>query len=144
MDNNAILGLILDIGSEMIMSGAETHRVEDSLYRLCTAYGFTSRNVWVVPSNIQATVTDPSGAVLTQIRHVRAVGADFDKLDRLNDLCRRCCRELPDEKEFAEKLEHASEPRPCARWVCYPAAVLSAVDRGTFRSERKMKDTGAL
>ena len=86
MDTTKILGLILDIGAEMTRSGAETRRVEDSLYRLCASYGFTACNIWVVPTNIQATVTDREGESLTQIRHIRSPGVNLDRLDRLNDL----------------------------------------------------------
>ena len=70
----------------MIQSGAETHRVEDSLYRLLESYGFTECNVWVVPTNIQATVITPDGTCLTQIRHIRRSGIDFAALDDLNTL----------------------------------------------------------
>ena len=132
MDHNAIMGLILDIGVKMIKSGAETHRVEDSLYRLFSAYGFENRNVWVVPSNIQATAVAPTGEVLTQIRHVWSSGADFDRLDRLNDLCRHACRELPDETELAEGIKAAYVPKSAKRWMVYPAAVLAGMSFGVF------------
>ena len=65
------LALILDFGVALFQSGAETHRVEDSLYRLAAAFGFVRCNIWVIPSNIQATVTAPDGAIMTQIRHIR-------------------------------------------------------------------------
>lgn len=70
MDYTKVLKGILDLGEAMINSGAEIGRVEDSLYRLCDAYGFKKRNCWVISSNIQATVETPNGETLTQIRHV--------------------------------------------------------------------------
>ena len=82
MSDMDLLGILLDIGVAMIGSGAETHRVEDSLYRLAASYGFSRCNIWVVPSNIQATVTSPKGVCLTQIRHIRRTGVDFDRLHR--------------------------------------------------------------
>lgn len=30
---------VLEIGSRMLVSGAEVQRVENSIYRMCTAYG---------------------------------------------------------------------------------------------------------
>ncbi|MBR0507424.1 MAG: threonine/serine exporter family protein [Clostridia bacterium] len=131
MNYTKILGLLLDLGAAMIKSGAETHRVEDSLYRLCAAYRFTQANVWVVPSNIQATVTDPDGAVQTQVRHVRQPGVNFDVLDRLNDVSRRCCADTPDETELARRLSEATANR-AGRWLRYSAAVLAGVGFGVF------------
>ena len=40
VDYKQILKVILDIGEQMINSGAEIGRVEDSMYRLCRSYGF--------------------------------------------------------------------------------------------------------
>ena len=131
MNYSKILGLLLDLGTAMIKSGAETHRVEDSLYRLCAAYRFTQANVWVVPSNIQATVTDPDGKVHTQVRHVRQPGVNFDVLDRLNDVSRRCCADVPDETELSRRLSEATVNR-AGSWIRYPAAVLAGVGFGVF------------
>ena len=52
MDYESIFGLFLDLGRELIRCGGETHRVEDTLYRLAAAYRFTDCNIWVVPSEI--------------------------------------------------------------------------------------------
>ena len=40
-ESDKLLALILNIGVEMIECGAETHRVEDSLYRICENYNFS-------------------------------------------------------------------------------------------------------
>lgn len=40
MDYNRIMQEILNIGEELLKSGAEIFRVEDSLYRMCRSYGF--------------------------------------------------------------------------------------------------------
>ena len=34
MDYEALLNVVLDIGKEMVKSGAETNRAEDSIYRM--------------------------------------------------------------------------------------------------------------
>lgn len=132
MNYSAILSAILDIGVGMIRSGAETHRVEDSLYRLLDAYRFTGCNIWVVPSNIQATATDPLGNLETQIRHVRRTEVDFARLDRLNDLSRRCCAAPPDEAGLSEGFRAAMEGVSLPVWLRYLAAVLAGVGFGIF------------
>ena len=95
MDYERVFGLFLDLGRELIRCGGETHRVEDTLYRLAAAYHFTDCNLWVVPSEIQATMTDPEGNIRTQIRHVRGSSTNFDALDRLNALSRSACAQRP-------------------------------------------------
>lgn len=132
MDYSEILKSILDLGSAMIASGAETHRVEDSLYRLCKAYGFTDSNIWVVLSNIQATITAPNGKMYTQVRHVRKIGVDFDMLDKLNDLSRKCCTDTPDGIAFAERIKTATTTHKFKKWARYPAAILAGAGFGIF------------
>jgi len=132
MDSGKLLGLILDVGAEMIRSGAETSRVEDSLYRLAGAYGFTAANIWVVPTNIQATVTDGAGETLTQIRHIRAPGVNFDRLDRLNDLCRRACAATPTDGELRRWLEETLAVPPARPWRMYLAGALAGAGFGVF------------
>lgn len=130
-DYERILQLILDTGTCMIQSGAETHRVEDSLYRMCNSYGFSSCNIWVIPTNIQATAITPDGSCLTQIRHIRRSGIDFERLDDLNTLSRRVCGEQPEPDTFAELLaETDGSPQPA--WVSYLAGVLAGGGFGVF------------
>lgn len=130
-DYERILQLILDTGTYMIQSGAETHRVEDSLYRMCDSYGFSNCNIWVIPSNIQATAIAPDGRCLTQIRHIRRSGIDFKRLDDLNTLSRYVCREQPGPDTFAERLAETDGP-PQRAWVSYLAGALAGGGFGVF------------
>ena len=95
-DCERMLGLILDAGKALIECGGETHRVDDTLNRLAVCYGFTDLNIWVIPTNIQATVTGPDGTVCTQVRRILSSGVDFAQLCRLNAFSRWACAEQPD------------------------------------------------
>lgn len=132
MNYETMLGLILDLGAEMIRSGGETHRVEDTVYRLVDSCGYRNCNVWVVPSNIQATVTDPRGRVWTQIRQVRGSGVNFYILDQLNNLSRWACAQHPGEAEFAARLGEIRAIPPQKPWVHYLGGVLGAWGFGVF------------
>lgn len=112
MSYEAAFTLILDIGAGMMRCGGETHRVEDSVCRMLAALGFENSNVWVVPTNLQATVTDPEGRVLTQLRAIRASSVDFERLSSLNALSRWLCAEKPDPEAIDARLrEILSAPR---------------------------------
>ena len=117
MDGKQMLGLILDVGKELIQCGGETHRVEDTLYRLASCYGFTNCNIWVIPTNIQATVAAPDGEVLTQVRNIQKTGIEYDRLCRLNALSRWACREVPDEAAFSARLEEIRSSPAAGLWL---------------------------
>lgn len=134
MNSVKLLGLILNIGAAMLRCGAETYRVEDSLYRICAAYGFTDCNLWVIPSNIQATVTDPKGQVLTQIRHIRTTGNNFDLLDKLNNLSRKVCAEKPDEECLSQLFKDVMDSKPLPPWTAYLGALLAGTSFSIFFS----------
>ena len=131
-DSETILALILDIGVAMMRSGAETHRVEDSLYRLCDSYGFRACNIWAIPSNIQASVETEDGRHLTQIRHIRQVSFHYELLDRLNNLCREACATVPDAGTLKKRFRLVSKVAPEPMWRHYLGGILGAVGFGFF------------
>ena len=47
-----ILTCALDIGEQMLISGAEVHRVEDSVNRMCTALGAARVDCFIITSSI--------------------------------------------------------------------------------------------
>ena len=134
MDYIKLLGVILNIGAAMIRCGAETYRAEDSLYRICAAYGFTECNLWVIPSNIQACVCTPEGEVLTQIRHIRSTGSNFDQLDSLNALSRKICADTPGPEELSQLLQEILNKKPLPFWTAYPAAAVTGARFSVFFS----------
>ena len=117
MDAEKLLGLMLDIGVQLIRSGGETHRVVDTLYRLAAGYGFREPNFWVVPSNIQATVTAPDGKRCTQIRNIRGSGIDYDRLAKLNALSRWACAEQPDVDALEARLQEIEDTPKQKMWI---------------------------
>lgn len=99
-----ILQGILDVGEEMIVCGAEVSRVEDSIYRMCEAYGADRINVFIITSNIQVTMEAPDGEIHTHIRRIVRYDVNFDRLDYLNDLSRYICAKTPDAEVLQDKL----------------------------------------
>ena len=87
------LNYAMRIGEEMLVSGAEVHRVEDCLERICRARGATRTDVFIITSSMVLSVADRNGEIYTQTRRIHALGTDYAKLDALNSLCRRICAE---------------------------------------------------
>lgn len=132
MDYNRIVQVILDVGEEMLKSGAENFRLEDSLYRMCKSYGFKRYDVYAIPSNLQITVETPEGDIITQIRQIESTDIDFDRLDYLNNLSRYVCTNQPDEKVFREKFEEVMNREPQHPAVKYFAGVMGGAGFAVF------------
>lgn len=86
-----LLDIAMDIGEQMLMSGAEVHRVEDTISRICKAFGASRVDVFFITSSMVATIHDKDGLPYTQTRRLFNVGTDFTTLSKLNALSRKIC-----------------------------------------------------
>lgn len=87
-----LLHCMLDIAEEMTACGAEVNRIEDTLKRLGLAYGASRMNVFVITSSIVITMEFWDGRHFTQSRRIEnSGGTDFKKLEKINELSRKCC-----------------------------------------------------
>lgn len=89
-----ILDCAMTIGEELEISGAEIWRVEDTIRRICKAYGAERVDVFCITSSIVATMSGDFGSC-TQSRRVSALSNNFTKLSALNHLSRSVCQTLP-------------------------------------------------
>ena len=81
----------MDIGEQMLISGAEVHRVEDSMNRMCASFGVDRVDCFIITSSMVVTVSKNDGTVYTQTRRINGSGTNFHKLDKLNALSRKIC-----------------------------------------------------
>ena len=82
---------VMDIGEQMLIAGAEVHRVEDSVSRMCRAFGYHRTDVFIITSSMVVTVYTDDGSWMTQTRRVSGISTDSEKLHRLNQLSRDIC-----------------------------------------------------
>lgn len=99
-----LLRAIMEIAVQMVQSGAEIHRVEDSICRICTAYGMTRTDIFATTSNLIVSVETVEGEVHTQTRRILSTGMDIERLDRLNALARSITATRPDADHIREQL----------------------------------------
>lgn len=132
MDYNRIVQMILDVGEEMLKSGAENFRLEDSLYRMCKSYGFKRYDVYAIPSNLQITVETPEGDIITQIRQIESTDIDFDRLDYLNNLSRYICKNTPSVEEIRKNYDEVMNRRPLPGYLRFMAPILGGVGFGVY------------
>ena len=88
---NERLGCAMDIGEQLLVCGAEVHRVEDSVMRICQAFGADRTDVFTTTNSMVVTVRDANGETYTQTRRIMSTGNDFEKIHQLNALSRKIC-----------------------------------------------------
>ena len=116
MDYYKLLDFATDLGYELSMSGAETYRVEESVYRILTAYG-VEPEVYAVPNCLIVSITSPDGHPLTYMRRIGAHGNDLDSVERYSALSRRICAEKPDAARATELLQECRQSRRDHHWL---------------------------
>lgn len=88
-----VLSLALDLGKSMVKCGAEVNRVEETVIRVCYAYGIEKAQVFSIISMIHATVVDKESGAHSQMRRIYSYGVNFGRLEKLNALSRKICSE---------------------------------------------------
>ena len=96
----------LDIGERMLLCGGEVSRVEDTISRILKSCGAQRVEVFTILSFISLTAVFEDERALTENRRVSIVAYsnDFTRLEQLNALSRRICRERLSPDEMAEAL----------------------------------------
>ncbi len=112
-----LLCLSLDIGEGMLRNGGEIGRIEDTIERICYAYGAAHVEVFTIISVINAAIRMPDGSYSTQMRRVKSTGTDLCKLEELNALSRQICRETPSLDEVDERIHEIKRRKSSPAWV---------------------------
>jgi uncharacterized membrane protein YjjP (DUF1212 family) len=79
-------------------------RVEDTVSRICKAYGAVEADVFSITSSIVTSIEDPEGKILTQTKRIYRYQTDFQKLDQLNALSRYICTHRPEADYIREEI----------------------------------------
>ena len=88
MEDKHLLQLVTDIGYEMLSCGSEIYRVEETVKRICAAYGCEQAEVFAIPSTIIVSITRQEETI-TKTRRLSSKSTDLEKLAQLNQLSRR-------------------------------------------------------
>ena len=92
----------MEIGLAILRSGGDVHRVEDSMTRICRAYGAVRVGVFAIPSLITAEVTMPDGETVSRMCRVESAYLHL-------------CAAGGDQCAFARGLRRAGAARPRPR-----------------------------
>lgn len=129
MNHNEVLTCAMDIGENMLTSGAEVYRVEDCIRRICYAYGAVSVDVFSITSSILLTIEFPNQYHqyrISQTRRIESYTTDLERVDKLNQLSRKMCAEHLDYAEFREEFCKIMARKRYGFWAEFGAFALIA------------------
>ena len=115
--NKQLLSCIMRIARLMVESGAEIYRVEESLRRVCEAYGVERVDVYATTSQVMVTVEMPDYEILTNSIRIQRIANHMERVDRLNDLVRYMAANAPRAEEVEKRLAAVQQTPSYSRGV---------------------------
>jgi len=118
MDTNEIIHLAANAGKVMLENGGETYRVEETIDRICKAYGLPEADSYVTTTGIILSVRDHYGQTTSIVRRIKVRTVDLEKVSRLNDLSRNITvRGLSADEVKEELLKIDNTPKYSTRTI---------------------------
>lgn len=127
-----ILKCALDLGEMMHICGGEVSRVEDTVSRICYAYGAERVDTLTITSSIIVTVITADGEIITQTRRIKGQSRDMEKLDKLNRLSREICNMHIPIDRVSDEIRRISSERPMPWLVIALGSVVAAASFTVF------------
>lgn len=120
------LTCVMDIGEQMLVCGAEVHRVEDSVQRMCLSMGAQRVDIFIITSSMVATVYTKDGDILTQTRRITGTGTNMEQLHLLNNLSRTICTANLSAEEIREEFQKILAAKVYPFWLqCFVCAIIA-------------------
>lgn len=121
-----ILAKALDIGENILRCGGEPYRIEDTVTRICIAYGAEFADIFALPSLIIANIRMKDGTHSSQVRRVYQNSNNMYLLEKMNNLSRDICTMKVCLEDVEGEIETAKKGRPFPDFVCYLGGILGA------------------
>ncbi len=121
-----LINVAVSIGFLMLESGAEVYRVENSIYRICKAYGAKNVDAYAIPNLIVVTVSIDGEEFQTISKRIFPSETDLGKVDRLNDLSRYICANTPKYYEVKGKIQEIENAKHYSLFLSYVMHFLGA------------------
>jgi len=99
-----VLDIALEAGEILLRNGAETYRVEESITKICNAYGHPCEAI-VLTTGIFLTVYSSEYESETSVRRIKVRTLDLSKIDRVNSFSRKIAHNKLSYEEAKKELE---------------------------------------
>lgn len=98
-------------GEIMLTNGAETSRVEETMFHIARALGAVKAENFVIPTGVFLTVTDCEGRTSTVMRRIHDRTINLDRIAKVNELSRRLNDRRMDYDAAYAQLEQIARER---------------------------------
>ncbi|WMI81232.1 threonine/serine exporter family protein [Anaerotignum sp. MB30-C6] len=125
MDDNQLLKFALDAGEVMLSSGAETHRVQDTMHRILSVSHSTGVEAMAMSTFLIVSIPSKKSGSLTLTRGVYSRSVNFEKICSVNDISRSFVSgqiTLGQAARRLEEISHTSAYSPISRVVSFGVA----------------------
>ena len=124
---NKLAKILTKVGIILTKSGAEVHRVEDTMERICKAYGASVIDAYVTPTLLIISFSFKDQSELYHnIKRVYSSSYDLFKIDKINSLSREVCSKPIDLDLFDELLDKIDNEKGYSTWMLCLAGALCA------------------
>lgn len=127
-----VLCTALDIGEGLLKCGAEIQRVEDTVSRICRAYGAEHVEIFAITAMITASVRMPDGEYSSQMRRVYGSSNDFRQLEDYNALSREICKDKPPFDTVQERIAEIKRSIHMQKWISIVGGAVAATGFAVF------------
>lgn len=107
-----VLDVCTGIGRLMLENGAETYRVEDTVYRVAVNYGMQGVSVFSVPTALIITVQGPTGEEYTRLHRITEQKSNLGVVAEANELSRRIAKTDLTPNEALLELDRLNRMEP--------------------------------
>lgn len=134
-----VLRLSLFIGELMLINGAETYRVEDSVLRMCNSRGFRHINVFTSPTVI--IISDERFDGFTFMKTIRNRSINLHKVSLLNNFSREFVNDINMSTEEAmDRVKEICSVKPYSKPIFYASTGLTSAAFGCLLANAKTTD----
>ncbi len=130
-----VLFIALELGEHILRSGGEISRAEDTITRICKAYGATHVDVTAILSMIVLTVDFNDSRSTCTRRITSSTSTNLNRLAKLNELSRTICAELPTKKEVIAKMSEIAKTSIVKMPIFILGNILAALGFAIFFSD---------
>ncbi len=127
LSREQILNLALLLGKVLLISGAETYRVEDTILRFCSSNGLQNISVFATPTLI--IIGDETSSTESRVSRIRVRNTSLDKISAINDFSYNLRKwENTDYHQIKAFLQEIADRPPIyGKWaICFSSALCSA------------------
>ena len=119
--------IAVEIGEELLKNGGEVYRVDDTVKRILSFYGFKDFNVYIISNGIFVTVDENGESPISCVRNIPGWSINLGKIAELNKLSREICSGNCKVESAQIQLEHIKNMPPKSQTVqCIATGIGSA------------------